>query len=313
MHRLTQSLAGPPSSSTISFMSMKHPPPTPGPPENPGRPQIPLLPPLPFQTGDQAAAKRDNKSTNIATDDPDQRPRGFGFVEMSSNDDARAAIASLSPGPDPALALKNAEAWIQRAEGKEDADLPPLVIHFINIGQTVSLNIDVPNIDGSTDQKSQGRDLLLGPAAPLLINLLRQARKLLPRQPAPLQSDAVTDKTPPESLSSMVKRLVLPLSQSDIPALEAKIREAQASPPTDKPGFVDEVNFLLAVYRLRLDLGDGTLGWLCIKPGATGRGHIQIACVGGGTRGFKSVPIRIVPLPADSPRVGIPNYFRPDP
>jgi len=60
------------------------------------------------------------KSAQVVTDRDTGRSRGFGFVEMSSQDEADAAIKSLN-----GKSLKGREILVKRAESKSHEGRPP--------------------------------------------------------------------------------------------------------------------------------------------------------------------------------------------
>lgn len=101
-------------------------------------------------------------------------------------------------------------------------------------------------------------------------------------------------------VQGLVNKYILPLPQQDIAALECYIREAQTNPPPTYEGkqkFVDNVNRLLDTYNLRLQLDDGTLARLTLKPGRSGSGYIQFNIPGGSQGNFDTAKIKIIAVP----------------
>jgi len=107
----------------------------------------------------------------------------------------------------------------------------------------------------------------------------------------------------PDIAHKVAKRaddLIPTISDDEIRWWEKHINKARDNPPEDKYLFVDSVNRVLDVFRLRLDVGDGLHYRLRVNPGASGRGFIQFSGPRGASRGgFTRVPIRLVKVPSN--------------
>lgn len=102
-----------------------------------------------------------------------------------------------------------------------------------------------------------------------------------------------------ETLEQFAARLVPTISDADVSRLDGIIAEAQINPPANKREFVDQVNRLLDVFRLRIQLSDGSLVRLLFNAHATPGGTIQLNGPRGkrpsGTRGgFRTAAFRVV-------------------
>ena len=81
----------------------------------------------------------------------------------------------------------------------------------------------------------------------------------------------------------------------EVIALKTLLLAAREQPITDKQRFVDLVNAILRSTGYRLKLRDGSLCMLCIRPGKTGAGYIQLQKQGGSRGGFATEDFELVP------------------
>lgn len=90
----------------------------------------------------------------------------------------------------------------------------------------------------------------------------------------------------------------LTLPPAKPPAIEKLIpvfSRAQLETPPDKAKFVQLVNLILDSTGYRIQLPDGTLARLTVKPGGSGTGYIQFEPTKGGSRGgFMTTPCNFV-------------------
>lgn len=88
-----------------------------------------------------------------------------------------------------------------------------------------------------------------------------------------------------EALRTLADDVLSKAPPKEIVALKKLLLEAREQPISDKQQFVDLVNTILRATGHRIRLPDGAMCLLCVRPGKTGAGYIQLQPQVGGSRG----------------------------
>ena len=97
-----------------------------------------------------------------------------------------------------------------------------------------------------------------------------------------------------QPLRALMDELMPQIETDQAQRLLRILRSAQHAPPADKKLFVDRVNRLLDLYRIRIDTGDGELYRLKYLPGHSKRGFVYL--LNGHGRNFNTFSVSTLSL-----------------